>query len=32
LIMMRKQLLTLKDLAEKMARDEAPANLAGVGA
>ncbi|MBN1321896.1 MAG: SRPBCC family protein [Thermoleophilia bacterium] len=32
LIMMRKQLLTLKALAEKMAHAEAPANLAGVGA
>jgi len=32
LIMMRKQLLTLKALAENMARNEAPANLAGAGA
>jgi hypothetical protein len=29
LFMMRKQLLTLKKLAEKMAREQAPANLAG---
>ena len=32
LIMMRKQLLTLKTLAEKTAQTQAPANLAGVGA